>query len=370
MAEPLKNQYGPEIPRTIARMLSAVYPKFRQKAFLAEVSRGYDDLELLDRGRRIATVLHAYLPNEYPRALEILVESSRVPVKRNDQSMASFLYFPHLHFVGSYGLDHFEESMAAQHELTQKFTAEFSIRPFLERYPEVTLERLEAWTSDPSPDVRRLVSEGTRPRLPWAPRLRRFLENPAPVLSLLDRLKDDPELYVRRSVANNLNDIGKDHPDVLVETAKGWIKGASETRRWIVRHALRSLVKKGDPGALAVLGFGSVPKVSVKRANLSPSKVSPGGSVTLSFDLTSTATRRQRLLVDFCVYFVKANGSTAPKVFKLKTFDLAPNETVSLRKSISLKPMTTRRHYPGKHRVEVLLNGREFEVGSFAVVSE
>ncbi len=257
--------------------------------------------------------------------------------------------------------------MAAQHELTQRFTAEFSIRPFLERYPEATLKRLKAWTRDPSPDVRRLVSEGTRPRLPWAARLRRFQENPSPVLALLERLKDDPERYVRRSVANNLNDIGKDHPDVLVETAKGWMKGASEDRRWILRHALRSLVKQGNADALAVLGFDAEPLVEVRAVRITPVRVQEGDAVTLSFDLVGTASRRQRIVADFRIHYVKANGSANPKVFKLKSLELGPRETVSLQKTISLKPMTTRRHYPGNHRVEVLLNGRKIDVGSFEV---
>ena len=368
MAEPLKNQYGAEVPRALAEMIPAVYPRFGHKAFLKEALDGYEGLELLDRGRRMGAVLRAHLPDDYAKALRIVLASSRVEVKRPDHAMASFLYYPHLHFVGSYGLDHFEESMTALHELTQKFTAEFSIRPFLERYPQATVKRLKAWTRDASPDVRRLVSEGTRPRLPWAPQLKRFQENPRPVLELLERLKDDPELYVRRSVANNLNDIGKDHPDVLVGTARGWMKTASENRRWIVRHALRSLVKQGDPGALAVLGFGAKPAVEVRNVRLTPRRVREGDAVTLSFDLVGAVSRRQRIVVDFRIHYVKANGSAKPKVFKLKSLEIGSRETVSLRKTISLKPMTTRRHYPGKHRVEVLLNGRPFEAGSFDLI--
>ena len=169
--------------------------------------------------------------------------------------MAAFLYMPHLFFVARHGLDHFEDSMRAQHALTQLFTAEYSIRAFLEKHPGATLARLREWTADPSHHVRRLVSEGTRPRLPWAPRLRAFQKDPRPVLELLELLKDDPELYVRRSVANNLNDIGKDHPALLTAVAKRWLRGASPERRWIVSHALRSAVKRADAGALGALGY-------------------------------------------------------------------------------------------------------------------
>ena len=163
--------------------------------------------------------------------------------------------------------------MQAQHELTQRFTAEFSIRPFIERHPEATLARLAQWTQDPSPHVRRLVSEGTRPRLPWASRLRDFQRDPAPVLALLERLKDDPELYVRRSVANNLNDIGKDHPDLLADVARRWLQNASPERRWIVRHALRSAIKRAEPGALSALGYGAAPTLAIERVRIEPKRL-------------------------------------------------------------------------------------------------
>ncbi len=279
--------------------------------------------------------------------------------------MAPFLYLPHVFYVAQYGLDHFEASMHAQYELTQRFSAEFSIRSFMERYPEETLARLEVWARDPSPHVRRLVSEGTRPRLPWAPRLRRFQEDPRPVLHLLELLKDDPEPYVRRSVANNLNDIGKDHPDVLVETARRWLEDASEERQWLVRHALRSAVKRAEPGALDVLGYGSDAAVKIGNVRLTPKRPVTGGSVNVAFEITNAASRHQRVLVDLRVHFVKANGSASPKVFKLSTLDLAPGETAALKKTITLENLTTRKHYPGTHRVEVVINGRTHPLARF-----
>ena len=259
--------------------------------------------------------------------------------------------------------------MKAQYELTQRFTAEFSIRPFLVRHQEKTLARLDKWTRDPNPHVRRLVSEGTRPRLPWAPRLRAFQKDPRPVLALLEKLKDDPELYVRRSVANNLNDIGKDHPEILAETARRWLRGASEDRAWLVRHALRSAVKRCEKGALEVLGFGGKPKSTVANATLTPRRARVGESVTLSFDLRNTSAKSERVLVDFQVHFAKARGKTGAKVFKLKEITLAPKQTVRLAKKISLKEMTTRKHYPGKHNVDVLLNGTAVPAGSFQVLA-
>jgi 3-methyladenine DNA glycosylase AlkC len=281
--------------------------------------------------------------------------------------MAPFLYMPHTMFVMEYGLEHFEVSMRAQHALTQRFTAEFSIRPFLEKHPEATLARLKRWTTDPSTHVRRLVSEGTRPRLPWAPRLRAFQADPRPVLELLELLKDDPELYVRRSVANNLNDIGKDQPELLVKTAKRWMRDATPERRWIVRHALRSAVKRGEKGALEVLGFGARARVSLRGTSITPKQAVIGDSLRVSLEIVNGASKRQRVLADLRVHFVKASGRSSPKVFKLKTMDLAPGESARLGKTIVLRDLTTRKHHPGDHEVEALLNGRALPLGRFSL---
>lgn len=260
-------------------MISRAFPAFDQDSFLSESLDGYEDLELLPRGWKIAHALRRHLPSDYVVAAEVLVESlGRKLGKTADFGMQPFLYLPHVFLVSAYGLDHFEVSLRAQYELTQRFSAEFSIRPFLERYPEATMARLKTWARDPSPHVRRLVSEGTRPRLPWAPRLREFQKDPRPVLALLELLKDDAELYVRRSVANNLNDIGKDHPELLVETARRWMSDASDERRWLVGHALRSAVKRGEPGALAVMGFGEEAKVSVGGPDIAPRPAAPPAS--------------------------------------------------------------------------------------------
>ena len=284
------------------------------------------------------------------------------------QSLGSFLFLPHTQFVATYGLEHFDVSMRALHALTQRFTAEFSIRPFLERHPEATLRQLRRWTADPCAQVRRLVSEGTRPRLPWAPRLRGFQRDPSPVLALLELLKDDPDLYVRRSVANNLNDIGKDHPQLLADTARRWLKGASAERRWVVGHALRSAVKRGEPGALEVLGFGHTAGVLVQSPRILPPKARIGAVVDITFEVHNPHTEPQRVLVDCCVHYVKANGQTSGKVFKLKTLELAGRETVPLRKRLSLAQKSTRKHYAGLHRVDVLLNGQAQVLGSFELL--
>lgn len=375
MAEPLKNQFGPAVPTRIAAMLQAVSNTFDAKAFLADVLTGYESLELMPRAWHIAHALRRHLPADYEAALALLMRSAAVPADHSaGLGMTSFLFLPHVFFVAHYGLDHFEASMQAQHNLTQRFTAEFSIRPYLERHREATLARLTIWAHDPSPHVRRLVSEGTRPRLPWAPRLREFQHDPSPVLALLELLKDDPELYVRRSVANNLNDIGKDHPELLHATARRWLQGepgrpASDERRWIVQHALRSAVKRGEAGALQALGFGKAAKVAVTEVDIAPPRVAIGGKLSIALDLTNTTAQAQTLCVDLKVHFIKANGAASAKVFKLKNVDLVPHATQRLGKTISLAEMTTRKHYPGTHLVELVLNGQVQRLGEFELVA-
>lgn len=367
MAEPLKNFFGPEIPKTIGDLVSKVHPQFPRSAFVREALKGYEALELMDRGRKIAAALRNHLPQDYPEAIRVLVKSTRQRIQLPGHAMASFLFLPHQQFIELYGLGNLEESLCAIHELTGKFSAEFSIRPFLIHHREETLKRLRTWTNDPDLHVRRLVSEGTRPRLPWAPRLPDFQKDPQPVLELLEHLKDDPELTVRRSVANNLNDIGKDHPTLLVATAGAWMQNAPPDRRWLIRHALRFAVKRGEPGALRVLGFGTTPATAIHGASIHPKKIPPGGRVEISCSLKSKKTSPQKLLVDFRVHFVKANGTTAPKVFKWKQLVLQPGEAVRFQKKLSCKDLTTRRHHPGIHRVELLVNGEPSNIGSFEI---
>lgn len=370
MADALKDRFGIDVPRQIGAMIRAVHRPFALERFVRDVARGYDALELMPRARHIARALRAHLPNRYADAIEIVVASLGTARAVTDgDGMAPFLYLPHTLFVAEYGLDDFEPSMQAQYELTQRFTAEFSIRPFLVHHTAATLARLAQWAHDDNVHVRRLVSEGTRPRLPWAPRLTAFQRDPRPVLALLEHLKDDPELYVRRSVANNLNDIGKDHPDRLLDTARRWLAQAGAQRRWVVQRALRSLVKQCDPKALALLGYGRAAALSVRSARIAPRRVVAGGSIAIAFEVVNAAARAQKVLADFSVHFVKANGRTAPKVFKLKTVTLKPGETVAFGKSVSLRQMTTRTHHPGRHAVHALVNGVSHRIGHFDVIA-
>ncbi len=369
MADLLKAKYGPEIPKKISKMILAVHPKFPEKSFLKDALKGYDALNLKQRAQHIADALALHLPKDFKKASKILVASIGPVLKGTESNgMAPFLYFPHTLYVSRYGLEHFEESMRAQYLLTQRFSAEFSVRAFIERYPEKSLATLEKWASDPSVHVRRLVSEGTRPRLPWASRLRVFEKDPRPVIRLLEMLRDDPEIYVRRSVANHLNDLSKDHPELLFDVTKKWMRGASPERLRLLQHALRTAVKRGDSRALSLLGYGEKAKVKIAAANISPRRVKKGGRVVIEFEIENPLPTPQRLLVDFRIHFVKSNGKANAKVFKLKAVELPGKSSIQFRKSVSLAEMTTRKHHPGQHAVDLLINGVISGLGSFTIV--
>ncbi len=243
----------------LAHNVTLVHPGFDKIGFKREAVSGVKDLELLQRGRYLSKLLYEFLPGPYSRAIRILLKSLTPPLIKTEQNgLAVFFYLPHVCFVSEYGLsasynagkDPFEISMKAQYELTRRFSAEFSMRTFLINDQKRTLKQLIAWTEDSCPHVRRLCSEGARPRLPWATRIPAFMKDPEPCLKILERLKDDSELYVRRSVANHLGDIAKDHRELALSVCRSWLKGASHERKWIIRHALRYLAKKGDREAL------------------------------------------------------------------------------------------------------------------------
>ena len=366
MAEPLKNSFGPDIPGLIADMVTAAYPAFDRDRFVRDCLVEYDSLELTPRARRIADALGDHLPDDRGQALSIITASLGPEIEQAELTgMESFRYLPFVYFVADEGLDHFELAMAAQYELTKRFTAEFSIRAYLETYPKETLARLREWAGDENVHVRRLVSEGSRPRLPWAPRLRTFQADPGPVIELLEMLKDDDQEYVRRSVANNLNDISKDHPDLVADIAGRWLNGASPERRRLIRHGLRTLIKQGHLGALAVLGYGPESPVRIADVRIDPLTVAIGGKVRITIDLENPEPDTHGGLVDLIVHFIKANGSVSAKVFKGGERTLEGHARTTVSKTISLQQHSTRTHHAGTHVVEIQLNGTIYPAGGF-----
>ncbi|MEZ4301319.1 MAG: DNA alkylation repair protein [Polyangiaceae bacterium] len=371
MAEPLKTFFSAALVRRLAGEIASVEPAFRASAFITQATAGLEALELIDRGKHIAAALGDHLPPDYPSAIGILLRSLGAEHAKEElvgAGMAPFFYLPHVLFVAQRGLEHFDLSMNAQYELTKRFTAEGSIRPYIARDPERAFRFLRTWARDSNAHVRRLVSEGTRLRLPWASRVEWLDRNPTRVIELLELLKDDPTTLVRRSVANNLNDLGKVHPQLLVTTCTAWMADPSAERRALIEHALRSAVKRGEAGALGILGFGGKASVSVEDIEFEPATVAIGGHVEVSFTLRSKARRAQDLLVDLAVHFVKANGKGSPKVFKIKRVALPPGGEAKLRAKISLAVHSTRKPRPGRHAVDVLVNGQSIPAGAFEVV--
>ena len=256
---PLKHLLGREAVDCLLHNIALSYADFDQDGFRSAALEGLEPLGILERGQKIGAALRQHLPQKYATAAEILLGSLTPPLTRTDSiGLEVFFYLPHVCFVREYGVkpeenegeDPFEISMQAQYELTQRFSAEFSIRSFLISNQERTMTRLSEWTSDGSPHVRRLCSEGTRPRLPWSQKIPAFVRNPAHTLPILEALKHDPDLYVRRSVANHLGDVAKDHPDFVFSVCERWLAGASNEIRWLIRHALRHPAKKGNATAL------------------------------------------------------------------------------------------------------------------------
>lgn len=348
MAEPLKTRFGADVVAQIADGLVASVPTLDRQAFIAECLVGFDELELMARAARVAEVMRGHLDDDPAAAVGQLAGAIGEPME--------FGYLAHSAFIGTYGVEAYPESMAAMHTLTQAFTAEFCIRPFLVRYPQ-TLGQLRQWASDPSEHVRRLVSEGTRPRLPWATRLPAFQADPVPVVELLELLKDDPSPYVLRSVGNNLNDISRDNPEIALQVAAGWLP----ERGGLVRRGLRTLLKAGDSQALALLGYE--PSAVGATARL-PQRIRIGEQLPIEVTLRGAGP----VLVDLRVHFIKANGTTSPKVFRGGELVIAGEER--FRRTISFAHHTTRTPYPGPHLIEALVNGMPQELGVVEVVEE
>ncbi|NTU80713.1 MAG: DNA alkylation repair protein [Chloroflexales bacterium] len=355
--QPFKASVGPQLVEELALRLLAIHTAFPATQFIAEVTPQLEPLELKGRIATIAAGLRRHLPPDYPAAMRLLLALLDAPPTDAEGMFSDgWLLWPIAAFVEHYGLEHLDESLQAMHAITQRHTAEFAIRPFLLRYPEQILATLQRWAHDPSFHVRRLVSEGTRPRLPWAARLPTFLADPAPVLALLEVLKDDPSDYVRKSVANNLNDIAKDHPELVLATLARWQQGAGDERQWIIRHALRTLVKQGHPEALRLLG-AEAPEVELIALELTPATLRIGETLTIAVTLRSTAAASQQLVVDYVLHLPGARGAARAKVFKLRSQVLAAGATLRLLKQHSFAPVTVRRLYPGPHRIAVQVNG-------------
>ena len=356
-APALKEIFNRERFEHIAGAMAAVSAQFDDKLFIAEATRNLDDLGIMQRMRQGAQAMQQALPPGYPEAIEALYKVA----PRIGHGFAAIM-LPE--FVALYGRGHFALSLDALAFFTRFGSSEFAIRHFLEDDLHRTLAVMRGWAEDENEHVRRLASEGCRPRLPWAGQLKAVIADPELTWPILDALRADTSLYVRKSVANHLNDIAKDHPEWVLARLEAWPKDNANTS-WIVKHALRTLIKQGEPRALALIGAGGEAKVRVEGFSVTPRKLKLGGHVLISADIVSTSLRPQQIVADYAVHYVKSGGGTSRKVFKLKQFELAPGGRQPLSIKRAIRDFTTRKHYPGTHRLELMANGRTVAEGSF-----
>lgn len=364
----MKDGLGAAAIERIGDSLVQTVPDFPKQPFIDDAVHGIGSLELKDRVRHIIGVLNHYLPSNFAETADILIrlKDHWIPGEPGD-NLGGFAAWPIIDYVGVHGLGHPEKALEVLKELTPMFSAEFAIRPFIIEHVELTLQALETWTTDPDEHVRRLVSEGSRPRLPWGQQLPSFIADPSPVIKLLEKLKDDQSEYVRRSVANHLNDISKDHPDLVIAVCQRWKQDATKERQWIIRHAARTLVKAGHPEVFGLLGYTENPQLDFQSLEVCPKAIHLGDTIEFSFKLQSANSKPQFIVIDYAVHHMKANGQTSPKVFKFRTLEIAPGETVNLSKQHSIKPITTRKYYPGDHAIEILINGKTFGEAGFTL---
>ena len=363
MGTPFKESISRERLAPVAAAFAATGTGLDAGALLGDACAGLEGLELKARVNHVADRLRAHLAPAWPDAVAHILAALPPPLPETTGFDANFAWWPVIAVVERHGAHDPDTSIPALRLLTQRFSAEFAIRPFLTADPVGALARISPWTRDPSAHVRRLVSEGTRPRLPWGGVLRAFVRDPSPVIPLLDALVADPSLYVRRSVANHLGDIAKDHPALAVETARRWLAAhPTDPTRWIVRHGLRHPVKQGDPAALALLGFGP-PEVSAATLALSPDPFTLGGKLTASAAFTSGAD--QRLELDLVLGLRRKSGALGRRVFKWTTVEVAAGERWTGAKALPLRPVTTRTYVAGRHTLALQVNGVEVAEAAF-----
>ncbi|MFI1699783.1 DNA alkylation repair protein [Streptomyces bobili] len=331
----------------------------------AQATRGcgavLEGLSFTERVTLIRNAVLADLPADYPAFAQVLRAALR------DSDFTGWMIFPVTEAVAVRGEDDFEPALALLAELTPRLTAETAVRPFLRADLERALRVMTPWTAHPDPHIRRLASEGTRPRLPWAPQLPELIADPTPALPLLDALYRDDSEYVRRSVANHLNDISRDHPDIATRVAARWLSDPAPTTTRLVRHGLRTLIKSGHAGALTLLGHWPDSPVAVEGPHIHASEIRVGDDLLFDCSVTNTHDQTAHLVIDYIVLHMKANGTRTPKVFKLTTRSLAPGETWRATRRHSFRPISTRRYYPGVHLVRLQVNGRTHGEASFTL---
>jgi len=354
----------------LSDLISDVYPKFESKKFQTDVVNEFPNLELKERITHITQCLRKYLPNDYLEALKIILQAlpPELDLKKTDDDFGDFILVPFNHFVATYGCttEYLSESLQALRTITKRASAEDAIRYFINAFPDESLKFLTECAKDKHYHVRRWASEGTRPKLPWSQKL--VIDHTQP-LPILDLVFDDHTRYITRSVANHLNDIAKIEPELVITTLKRWKatgKQNADEMGWMIRHATRTLVKKGDHGALELLGFGETPDITISDVT-STSEVTIGDS--FEFGLTITPNKNQNLMIDYVMNFASNKKRKGRKVFKVKQIKAQAGKPITIQKKHRLRLMTTRTLYEGEHSITIQINGKEFNTIKFDLVN-
>lgn len=366
MSTLLKDVYNNAFFEHFTATLANVVPKFDKKAFLHAVQDAqWPARELKQRMKHIAAVLHRMLPGTYPDQLGV-IDRIIAHLKENRRSDHGFEYMFFAEFVELFGPPHVEASVRAMESITQFTSCEFAVRPFIKAHPEQLLRQMLAWSGHPEHTVRRFSSEGCRPRLPWGMALHTLQKDPTPILPILENLKNDPSEFVRRSVANNLNDIAKDHPALVLQLAKSW-QGQSRETDWVVKHGCRTLLKRGHVEALALFGWAEVAAVQINNLTLKNQILPIGAHLEFVFELQHDGAEPCDLRLEYAIDYLKSNGKHNRKVFKITENTYHPGEVYRISRKQSFQDMTTRKHYPGLHRLAIVVNGKDSGAVEFEV---
>ncbi|PCJ84532.1 MAG: DNA alkylation repair protein [Flavobacteriales bacterium] len=367
MSNLLKDIYSVPFYAQFSEVLSQTIPSFDKAEFKSLIFNDqFETYELKERMTHTAKILHHFLPTDFEHAthtIRRIIENLRdVGIK---EEVIEYMFFPE--YIAMYGIHEYESSISAFEFITQFTSCEFAVRPYILKYEEKMLTQLLLWSKHENKKVRRLASEGSRPRLPWAMALPNFKTDPKPILPILNNLKHDACEVVRRSVANNLNDISKDNPQIVVEIAKKW-KGINTEIDSIVKHGCRTLLKQGNTEILKLFGFDSS-HITLSNFKIITSKVSTGGELEFSFSVANKNESNRMVRLEYGLYYMKKNGQLSKKVFKISEREIKPNRTSKITKKHSFKPITTRKFYVGKHQLSIIVNGHENKTADFELTN-
>ena len=367
MAEPLKNIYNKTFFENFTAVAKQVIPQFNEKAFLEQVlDDNWAEKELKQRMRHVALILNTHLPGNFKNKLATIIQLIKQLKASGIKGGFEYMFLPD--FVEQFGLDDWKISLRAMETITQFTSCEFAIRPFLLKHQDEVMKQMEVWSKHPHPHVKRFASEGCRPRLPWAIAIPSLKKDPSTIFPILENLKNDNSLFVRKSVANNLNDIAKDHPDLVADLVKSW-KGQSEHTDWIIRHGCRTLLKKAHPSTYQLFNLNVTADCVVSNLKLSKSNLRIGDRLGFSFHL-KTGSKSSRLRLEYAVYYVKAGNKYSRKLFQLSESTFAPSKLYSFKKEQRFENFTTRKHYPGIHTIAIVVNGKELATKDFMLTNE